>query len=102
MFLTASASDWLILRLLTVGLILGIASHLFLDFINPSGIHLYPGFKIRLVPRVSFFSTGGPWETYIIYNLCLLISFFAFMSIVLGQFDMTFVDFYNKIITRGE
>jgi membrane-bound metal-dependent hydrolase YbcI (DUF457 family) len=102
MFLTASAYDWLILRLLTVGLILGIASHLFLDFINPSGIHLYPGFKIRLVPRLSFFSTGGPWETYIIYNLCLIISGIAFLSIVSGQFDMTLMDLLNKILSRGD
>ncbi|MNV89256.1 hypothetical protein D3C71_1835370 [compost metagenome] len=76
-----------------MGVILGLLSHLFLDAINPQGIHLYPGFKIRLVPRTAFFATGGPWET-IIYYLSLVISVGAALNLALSYFK---IDLYTAI-----
>lgn len=82
-WLEATATDWLIMRMLVIGLILGVASHLCLDLINPKGIHLYPGFKIRLVPRTTFFATGGTWETKIVYPTCLIVSAVTAVNILL-------------------
>lgn len=95
-WLTASETDWIILRLLTIGLILGVVSHLILDFINPSGIHLYPGYKIRAVPKTSFFATGGPWER-IIYSLCITISVLAFINMCLGYFDTSLWGLFESV-----
>jgi membrane-bound metal-dependent hydrolase YbcI (DUF457 family) len=83
-WLTASATDWLLIRMLVVGVILGISSHLFLDLINPSGIHLIPGIKIHLVPKTHFFATGGTWEAFIIYPLCMLITALVVVNVGLG------------------
>lgn len=100
----ASSLDWIVARMLMVGFILGYTSHLFLDAINPSGIHLIPGMKIRFVPRTSFFATGGTWETNIIYPLCIIISAIAALSIVLGTFDIslweTIITIKNGILER--
>jgi membrane-bound metal-dependent hydrolase YbcI (DUF457 family) len=95
-WLTASAMDWLVMRMMVVGLILGVGSHLVLDFINPSGIHLYPGYKIRLVPRTSFFATGGPWETFI-YYVCIVVSVFALANICMSFWDTNLWELFNKI-----
>jgi membrane-bound metal-dependent hydrolase YbcI (DUF457 family) len=95
-WLTASAMDWLVMRMMVVGLILGVGSHLVLDFINPSGIHLYPGFKIRAVPRTSFFATGGPWETFI-YYVCIVVSVFALANICMSFWDTSLLELFNKI-----
>lgn len=78
-----SSTDWIIIRLLAVGFILGYASHLFLDSINPSGIHLFPGYKIRFVPRTPFFATGGPWETGV-NRVCIAVSAIIALNIILG------------------
>lgn len=50
-----SHTDWIILRMLVYGLILGVSSHLVADLLNPQGIHLIPGYKVRLVPKTHFF-----------------------------------------------
>lgn len=84
----ASELDWIIMRMLMVGFLLGYLSHLSLDLINPSGIHLYPGKKIRLVPRTMFFATGGTWETKIVYPLCMIISALVVINIGLSYFDV--------------
>lgn len=94
---TLTSIDWVILRLFAYGLILGVGSHLFLDFINPSGIHLYPGKKIRLVPKNSFFATGGKWET-IVYYLCVVISLLAFINILLSFGDSSLGEMLSKLI----
>ena len=57
-----SSFDLRFLRLLIYGLSIGVFSHLALDAITPEGIHVIPNVKMRLVPRLPFFSTGGPWE----------------------------------------
>lgn len=82
-----TATDWILMRLLAYGFILGVVSHLVADFINPSGIHLYPGYKIRAVPRTSFFATGGVWESKIIYPACLVVSLIASINILLQLSD---------------
>lgn len=89
------STDWVIIRLITVGVIVGVASHMFLDFINPSGIHLYPGFKIRAVPKTAFFATGGRWET-IVYYVCMVVSMVFLINIILeGGFDISLWDTIN-------
>lgn len=66
--------DWTILQLMVMGIILGVTSHLFLDSINPSGIHLIPNLKFHLVPKTKFFATGGAWETKVVFNVMSVVS----------------------------
>lgn len=66
-----------ILSLVVTGLLIGITAHFILDLITPEGIKLFLiclingvfGTKIpdslHLVPNVSFFATGGKWESLI-------------------------------------
>lgn len=89
-----SDMDWILFRLLATGFLLGLASHLVLDLINPSGIHTIPGHKVRLVPRTEFFATGGPWET-IVYRICLLVSFLVTLNIVLSFFGKSLLSLFS-------
>lgn len=77
-----SSHDIAIIQLLVMGFIMGLLSHLFLDFINPSGIHLIPNMKIKLVPKSKFFATGGTWETKIIYPLLVLVSYAMILRLI--------------------
>lgn len=95
-----SSTDWVIMRILITGFILGYVSHLFLDSINPSGIHLIPGYKIRFVPRTSFFATGGTWETKIIYPLCLIVSVVFALSILLSILDIDMFGVIQQFISN--
>ena len=59
-------------KLIALGLILGVFSHLFLDSLTPEGIWTLIPSVIRrkrvsfhLVPKKQFFATGGPWERLI-------------------------------------
>ena len=61
----------LLLRLMIVGLTVGVVSHLVLDVLTTAGIHTIPGKKLRLVPKSSMFATGTPWESFIMKLLCL-------------------------------
>ncbi len=61
--------EWAFIRLSTVGFVCGVGSHLILDSLTTGGIHLWPDFKIRLVPKTHFFATGGKWETAIFHIL---------------------------------
>lgn len=97
---SASATDWIIARILVTGLVLGYTSHLFLDSINPSGIHLIPGMKIKFVPRTSFFSTGGPWETNIIYPLCLIVSVVSVIFTVSGLCGYELTEVLTEFIKK--
>jgi membrane-bound metal-dependent hydrolase YbcI (DUF457 family) len=65
--------DWICLRLAVIGFICGVVSHLVLDIITTAGIHIWPGKKIRFVPRSSAFATGGTWEKIIFYILIAII-----------------------------
>lgn len=94
----ATETDWIIARIMVTGLLLGVSSHLFLDSINPKGIHLIPGYKIRFVPRTKFFATGGTWETRVIYPLCLGVSVLAFISTLFGLCGIELVDVIKSLI----
>ena len=72
-FDTLGALDWILLRLAVIGFDVGVMSHLILDFITPSGIHIWPGFKIRLVPKKKFFATGGTWEKIVFWLLIVFL-----------------------------
>ena len=74
-----NAADLIILRLVLMGICIGVLAHFLLDIITPEGIWLV-GFciinklikhkvlpeKLHLVPKGhSFFATGGKWESFI-------------------------------------
>ena len=63
--------DWACLRLATIGFICGVVSHLVLDAFTTAGIHIWPGLKLRFVPKTSAFATGGTWEKIVFYILIL-------------------------------
>jgi len=63
--------EWAYVRLAAVGVVVGIVSHLFLDMLTPSGIHIIAGRKIRLVPKHSMFSAGGLWDSVVYYLMML-------------------------------
>lgn len=87
-----SGTDGIILRLMLSGFILGVISHLILDILTPEGVWgIIPSVirkrkvMISVVPKSSFFATGGPWEKlvrivmwvvtslllmYIAYSMC--------------------------------
>lgn len=96
-----SAVDWVLIQLMTIGFILGLTSHLFLDLINPSGVHLIPGMKIHLVPKTSFFATGGTWEKQIIFPLCYIISGIMALFIVIESFGIDVYGFIGGIMPFG-
>lgn len=72
-FNNLGAVDWMLLRLAVIGFIVGVVSHLVLDFLTPQGIHICPGFKLRAVPKKAFFATGGKWEKIVFVLLVILI-----------------------------
>lgn len=68
-------AEGIVLRLISMGLVLGLISHLVLDMLTPSGVWFLGGVlvnklvghrvlpeKIRFVPNSKFFATGGKWE----------------------------------------
>lgn len=66
-----------IVRLMIVGITIGIASHLIMDSLSTAGIWLVPNIKFRLVPDSTAFKTGGIWETVIRYLVFLAVAYFA-------------------------
>ena len=90
-----NTADQVILRLITVGMVLGILSHMVLDMLTPEGIWcilfvaVRKAFNIRFLPRkisfvpnTEFFRTGGTWER-IIRWLMWVACFFLFVNIIL-------------------
>lgn len=88
--------DWIILRLITIGVIVGIASHLILDAMSTAGIWIFPGLKMRFVPRSSFFATGSKWETFV-YYACIVLSLVVVLNIGLSYFDINIFSLYETI-----
>lgn len=88
-----NAIDWACLRLATIGFICGVASHLILDAFTTAGIHLWPGFKVRFVPKSSAFATGGTWEKIVFYILI------AVIVILVGR--VIIFDIVNFIMNLG-
>lgn len=91
-FLIGSSSvdaNGIILKLVAVGFILGVISHMILDMLTPQGIWSVVlvgiskvlGFKkfpqkISLVPKAKFFSTGSKWEDlirYLMWIVCFIL-----------------------------
>lgn len=69
---TVVNANLIILKLVSIGFILGLISHLILDSLTPQGIWcIIPSIigrkkvAFRLVPRTKFFATGGSWEVLI-------------------------------------
>ena len=58
-----SDAEVALIRLLLMGLVLGITSHLFLDAFTMAGIWLLPGVPLRFVPKSEIFGTGTTYET---------------------------------------
>lgn len=95
---------WAYMRLATIGFITGISSHLFLDSITTGGIHIYPGFKMRFVPKTKngFFSTGTKWEKFV-FKLLLFIIVILLIKIFIGEIDDMFLqNVIDNIITNLE
>lgn len=64
-----SNANTIILKLVLMGFVLGLISHLVLDSLTPAGIWcIIPSIigrrrvAFRLVPKTKFFATGGSWE----------------------------------------
>lgn len=64
-----SNANTIILKLVLMGFVLGLISHLVLDSLTPAGIWcIVPSIigrrrvAFRLVPKTKFFATGGSWE----------------------------------------
>lgn len=89
-----SPVDWVVIRLILTGFILGVASHLAADFFNPMGIWLYPGLKMRGVPRTSFFATNGPWETKIVYPFAMLVFIVTTLLTILSAFGIDVLSYF--------
>lgn len=87
----ADSLDWKIIRMLLTGLSVGITSHLILDMFSTAGVHFWPGFKLRFVPKTSAFSTGSTWETVVFYVLVIGIIVLV-LNLLLGVFGISLVD----------
>lgn len=98
-FSALGAVDWILLRLAVIGFVVGVVSHLILDFLTPQGIHIWPGFKVRLVPKVSFFATGGTWEKIVFWILML---FVVLLGIKIFILDIVRGFGLEKIILENE
>jgi membrane-bound metal-dependent hydrolase YbcI (DUF457 family) len=93
---------WAYLRLSTIGFIAGVVSHFVLDAFTTAGIHVYPGLKLRFVPKTSAFATGGLWEKIIFYILIAIIVIILF-RILLIELDLSIIEMLvNKLASlRG-
>lgn len=101
--------DSCIIQLLVYGLTTGILSHLLLDALTPEGIHIIPYVKLSLVPKLSFFSTGGFWEKIVFFsifiaNIFLLFyfsaSFYFSNQLNLGVLFSNFISEISNFITN--
>lgn len=72
-----------IFKLISMGFIIGVVSHLILDSLTPEGIwFIIPSIikqekvSFRLVPKTKFFATGGPWEKLVRAVMSIAIAFY--------------------------
>lgn len=84
-----TGADSAIIKLISIGFLLGVISHLILDMLTPEGVWSFilvsiKGVtrakkfrtKISFVPNISFFRTGGSWESIIrclMWVACILL-----------------------------
>lgn len=71
-----------LLRLMLLGVCLGIASHLIMDSMTTAGIWLVPKVKVRIVPNTTTFGTGGKWEDIVRTILYILVVYMVIHLIV--------------------
>lgn len=88
---------WAYIRLATIGFISGIASHLILDAFTTAGIHIWPGLKLRFVPKTSAFATGGTWEK-IVMSLLITIIVLIIIRIGLHEFNIDIVNVITNLL----
>lgn len=99
-------AEGIIIKLISMGLVLGLVSHLILDTLTPSGVWclLFVGInkligkkilpeKIRFVPNNPFFSTGGKWENLWRWGMGV-VSFLLFFYILYNMLPYQ-LEFYN-------
>ncbi|HFL3696569.1 metal-dependent hydrolase [Clostridioides difficile] len=55
----------ILIRLILIGFISGISSHLFLDSFTRAGIQIIPGYTFKFVPNSKTFSTDSSWENLV-------------------------------------
>lgn len=94
------------------GIALGVLSHLILDAITPKGIWLIAGLmvntvfgrhilpmKFRLIPKRSFFATGGPWED-IVNRFLTLFNRLLFLVLVFLLLDyyLNLIDIFSNLL----
>lgn len=88
---SASSSDNVLIKLVMLGLTMGVSSHLILDMLTPEGIWCIISStigrvlglkkmpkKVSLVPNSKFFRTGGSWEDivrFVMWGVCLMLLF---------------------------
>lgn len=97
-------AEGIIIKLISMGLVLGLLSHLVLDMLTPSGVWClaFVGInrligrkvlpeKIRFVPNQKFFSTGGTWESWWRWGMGV-VSFLLFFYIIYNMlpYQLTF------------
>ena len=87
LFTLPSDVNMILLRLMVMGFTIGVVSHLILDMLTPAGIWcmslsmiLRKKIMIKLVPKSSFFVTGGPWER-LVRSLMWVVIIFLFILI---------------------
>lgn len=99
------SASLVILRLMCLGLLLGVISHLVLDMLTPEGIWSFVAIwirkvfriwgirkKISLVPNIEFFRTGGTWESiirFVMWGICILL--FINLLISISPFSISFL-----------
>ena len=92
--------DWVVIRLLVMGFSVGVLSHLILDALSTAGVHIWPGFKLRFVPKSSAFATGGKWETMVFWVLIIGIALLIINLVTMG-FGINLIDLISELILGG-
>ena len=92
--------DWVVIRLLVMGFSVGVLSHLVLDALSTAGVHIWPGFKLRFVPKSSAFATGGKWETMVFWVLIIGIILLVINLVTMG-FGINLIDLISELILGG-
>lgn len=82
-----NSSSVALVRLMVLGIAIGVASHLIMDSLSTAGIWLVPKVKFRLVPDSTAFKTGGIWETLIRYLVFVAVGYFA-IHMLIDEFGM--------------
>lgn len=93
-----SNANTIILKLVLMGFVLGLISHLVLDSLTPAGIWcIIPSIigrrrvAFRLVPKTKFFATGGSWELIvrtIMYFVIIILGIYIFYT--MSPYRITF------------